>query len=229
VALIADPIAFTFTSGQSLLSASAIYATTRCPGALRAGAGSAICAVSARLLALRLATINQHTEGSVSSSERSCMFGAMSKTTMPAPRDLAQRKADTLAELANENDIWVATVGASCEPCLVPLSYAWVDGQILLATAERNRTARNVSVTGTACLALGPTRDVVLLEGGADVLAMGELGDDHAARFSARTGWDPRDDPSLVWIVFRPRRVQAWRSLEELDGRAIMEGGRWLA
>jgi len=148
---------------------------------------------------------------------------------MSVPRETAQRKADTLAKLAGENDIWAATEGPSGEPCLVPLSLAWVEGKVLLATAERNRTAPNIVATGSAHLALGSTRYVVLLEGTAKVLAMGELDDEETARYAAQAGWDSRGDPSLVWIAFRPRSVQAWREVNELDGRTIMEDGRWLA
>jgi len=63
-----------------------------------------------------------------------------------------------------ENDVWVATTSGTGEPCLVPLSFAWVDERIVLVTARRNRTARNIAATGAAHLVLGPTRDVVSLE-----------------------------------------------------------------
>jgi len=144
------------------------------------------------------------------------------------PRDLAQRKADALAKLSTDNDIWVATASRSGEPCLVPLSFAFLDDRVILVTERSHRTARNIAATGVARLALGPTRDVVSLHGAAEVCESSELSSGDADRYAARTGWDPRSDDSMAWIVFRPRRVQAWREVNELDGRTIMEGGRWL-
>lgn len=147
---------------------------------------------------------------------------------MSGPRNLAQRKADTLAKLATDDDIWVASTNGPGDPCLVPLSFAWVQDRVILVTSRSNRTARNIGETSSAHLALGPTRDVVSLEGVAEVRSIGELDKIDADAYAARTGWDPRDDDSLVWIVFQPLRVQAWREVDELTGRTLMEEGRWL-
>jgi hypothetical protein len=144
------------------------------------------------------------------------------------PRDLRQRKANTLSKLATEIDIWVATASGSGTPCLVPLSFAWIDGRIILATPRGNRTTRNISETGAARLALGPTRDVVSLAGEAKVIEMDALDKADAARYAEKTGWDPRSDESLVWIDFRPGCIQAWREVNEIEGRTVMEDGQWL-
>jgi hypothetical protein len=32
----------------------------------------------------------------------------------------------------------------------------------------------------------------------------------------------------MVWIVFRPIRIQAWREVDELEERTVMEDGHWL-
>lgn len=147
---------------------------------------------------------------------------------MSGPRNLAQRKADTLAKLKAADDVWVATTNGPGEPCLVPLSFAWVDERMILVTSRSNRTSRNVGETSSAHLALGPTRDVVSLEGVAEVHSMGDIDEKDAEAFVARTGWDPRGDETLVWIVFQPLRIQAWREANELAGRTVMEEGRWL-
>ena len=73
-----------------------------------------------------------------------------------------------------------------------------------------------------------PDRDVVLLEGGAKVLEMDAVCEDVALRYAEHTGWDPRPDESMVWIEFSPRRILAWREVDELEGRAVMDDGRWL-
>jgi hypothetical protein len=148
---------------------------------------------------------------------------------MSGPRDLLQRKADALEKLSSENDIWVATTSASGEPCLVPLSFAWIDEHVVLVSARRNRTALNIAATGTAHLVLGPTRDVVSLEGTAVILESGTVAEEDADRYCAQAGWDPRAVESMVWIVFWPRRVQVWREVDELEGRTVMEDWRWLA
>jgi hypothetical protein len=147
---------------------------------------------------------------------------------MSEPRDLLQRKVDALEKLSSENDVWVATTSGTGEPCLVPLSFAWVDERIVLVTARRNRTARNIAATGAAHLVLGPTRDVVSLEGTAVILESGVIAEEDADRYCAQAGWDPRPVDSMVWIVFWPRRVQVWREVDELEERTVMEDGRWL-
>lgn len=148
--------------------------------------------------------------------------------TVSGPRDLLQRKTDALERLSSGSDVWVATASDAGEPCLVPLSFAWVDERILLVTARRNRTARNIAATGTAHLALGPTRDVVSLEGTAVVCESGAVSEEDADRYCAQAGWDPRLVESMAWIVFRPFRIQVWREVDELEGRTVMEDGRWL-
>jgi len=147
---------------------------------------------------------------------------------MTGPRESSQRKVDALEKLSSDYDIWVATADRDGKACLVPLSFAWVDERIILVTARQNRTARNIAATGTAHLALGPTRDVISLEGTAELIGSDELADEDADCYAAQAGWDPRPDDSMVWIVFRPSRIQAWREVDELEERTIMEDGRWL-
>ena len=148
--------------------------------------------------------------------------------SVSGPRDLLQRKADALEKLSAGNDVWVATTRGTGEPCLVPLSYAWIDGRIILVTSRRNRTARNIDATGTAHLALGPTRDVVLLEGTAVTCDLDAIAEEDADRYCAEAGWDPRPVESMVWIVFSPLRIRVWREVDELEERTVMADGRWL-
>ncbi|MFF1301335.1 GNAT family N-acetyltransferase [Streptomyces sp. NPDC058307] len=55
-----------------------------------------------------------------------------------------------------------------------------------------------------------------------------ELSQEDGDGFAARTGFDPRQltTPYLYFRV-RPRRVQAWREVEELTGRDLMRDGEW--
>ena len=148
----------------------------------------------------------------------------------PLPRTPKERKQDTLDRLEKDTDAWVATADAgSGTPYMVPLSFLWDGETLLVATPASSPTGRNLRATGRVRIGIGPTRDVVLVEGEADTLTADELGEGVGDAFAARTGFDPRQlvGPYLYFRI-RPRRVQAWREANELDGRELMREGRWL-
>lgn len=145
------------------------------------------------------------------------------------PRDRATRTADARATLASpEIDAWVATASAGGAPYLVPLSLAWIADRAVIAVEADSVTARNLAVGRAARLAVGPTRDVVLL----DVEWERTVGvDDDAvlgAAYARQADWDPRGLTGYVFLVLRPVRVQAWREANELRGRVLMRDGEWL-
>ena len=142
----------------------------------------------------------------------------------------AQRMRDALLRLEHDVDAWVATAGAGgAGPYLIPLSFLWDDGTLLVATPEASPTARNLRATGRVRIGIGPTRDLVLIDGtvrsiSADVpQALGDA-------FAAKAGFDPRGlvDTHLYFRI-EPFRIQSWREADELVGRVLMRGGRWLA
>ena len=46
---------------------------------------------------------------------------------------------------------------------------------------------------------------------------------------AARTGFDPRALATPYrWFRISPRRIQAWREVNELPDRELMRDGRWL-
>ena len=144
-------------------------------------------------------------------------------------RDRETRKADTLAMLATHAiDVWVATASAAGKPYLVPLSLAWVDERVVIAVEESSLTARNLTASGAARLAVGATRDVVMidavLEQTVDVAADETLG----AAYVAQADWDPRRSTGYLFLVLRPTRMQAWRESNEIPGRTLMRDGIWL-
>jgi hypothetical protein len=148
---------------------------------------------------------------------------------MAEPRNRETRKSDTLAMLATQAiDVWVATASAAGAPYLVPLSLAWVDERVVIAAEGCSITARNLTASGAARLAVGPTRDVVMvdavLEKVVDVAADDALG----AAYVAQADWDPRRGPGYRFLVLRPVRVQAWREANEIAGRTLMRDGTWL-
>jgi hypothetical protein len=143
-------------------------------------------------------------------------------------RSTGQRVTDVRAKLASECDLWVASANATGDAYLVPLSFSWDGEYLTVATPQRSRTARNLRRAGRARLALGPTRDVVIVEGPVEEIAVtadNSLADTHAAA----VGFDARDDPDpYVFIRLKPQRIQAWRNNAELAGRDVMRDGHWL-
>jgi nitroimidazol reductase NimA-like FMN-containing flavoprotein (pyridoxamine 5'-phosphate oxidase superfamily) len=148
----------------------------------------------------------------------------------PLARSPKQRKHDTLHRLENDVDCWVSTAdGAGEAPYLIPLSFLWDGTTLLLATPAASPTGRNLRATGKARLGIGPTRDVVLVEGSAEALEPAALPDGAGDAFAEKTGFDPRG-LTTAYLYFRvtPRRVQAWREADELTGRDLMRDGEWL-
>jgi hypothetical protein len=148
--------------------------------------------------------------------------------TVPAPRSRAQRRADTLAKLGSEVDLWASSADESGGAYLVPLSYHW-DGSVLtLATATASRTGRNLLRAGWARVALGPTRDVVIIEGPVEAIPTGTDLELEAA-YARAAGWDPSEEPGEhVYLRLTPHSIQAWRESNELAGRRLMRDGEWL-
>ena len=151
----------------------------------------------------------------------------LNDATQPRPR--AERRRDTEQRLTGDIDLWVASASADGTPYLVPLSFDWDGHALLLATAAESVTSRNLASTRTVRLALGLTRDVSVIDGDVQVLEIDALPQDHGDRFAARTGFDPRAlSTPYRWFRIIPRRIQAWREVDELADRELMRDGRWL-
>ena len=88
-------------------------------------------------------------------------------------RSRAERKRDTLRELETEVDVWVASAGAGGRANLVPLSFVWDGTALTLALRAWSLTARNLTRAGWGRMALGHTRDVVIVDGPLEVLPIG--------------------------------------------------------
>lgn len=156
--------------------------------------------------------------------------------TQEEPRTREQRTADSLAKLtAPAADAWVATAAtdadghASCH--MVPLSLAWVDERVVLATEADSVTGRNITSQGRARLGLGPTRDVIMIDVELErVYGLDEVPADLARRYAEQADWDPRESGERMrFLVLRPLRIQAWREVNELAGRTLMRDGAWVA
>ncbi|MEJ2853192.1 MULTISPECIES: pyridoxamine 5'-phosphate oxidase family protein [unclassified Saccharothrix] len=147
--------------------------------------------------------------------------------TAAPPRGLDERLRDTRARFDGDVDLWVATSHPTDGVHLIPLSFLWDGATFLLSTPYASVTARNLRGDGRVRLSLGATRDVVVVEGVAEVVEDLDAGVGDA--FAARTGFDPRElDEPYQYFRIVPRRVQAWREANELRGRDLMRDGRWL-
>jgi Pyridoxamine 5'-phosphate oxidase len=149
----------------------------------------------------------------------------------PAPRTRQQRKQEALHRLEHDTDAWVATADrGSGTPYLVPLSFLWDGVTLLVATPSSSPTSRNLQATGKVRLGIGPTRDLVLIEGTVHAAeAATEIPDEVGDAFAAKTGFDPRQlTSSYLYFRIHPQRLQAWREANELTDRELMRGGHWV-
>lgn len=143
------------------------------------------------------------------------------------PRELARRIADVQQMLRTEHHLWLATARGGL-PHLVPLAYVWDGTHLLCATKAGNRSVANLRATGTAKVAIGSARDVVLIEAAVTVSEPGPVSDGLAATFS-RLPLNPARVPGVVLLHFRPEKISAWRELSEMPDRVIMRDGAWLS
>jgi hypothetical protein len=98
-----------------------------------------------------------------------------------------------------------------------------------VATPAGSATGRNLAATRTTRLGLGQTRDVTMIDGDVEVLEIDALPRERGDRFAARAGFDPRAEATPYrWFRILPRRIQAWREVDELPERELMRDGRWL-
>jgi len=156
------------------------------------------------------------------------MASVWAMTEREPARSLEQRKQDALERLEKDEDVWVATASPDGVPCLVPLSFVWDRGTLLMATRRTNPTAVNVTPSGQIRVTLGHTRDVVLIEGTADIVEGADLPAESGDAFTAKLHWDPRDRRAWVYLRVTPYTVKAWREENELAGRELMLDGTWL-
>lgn len=149
---------------------------------------------------------------------------------MAQPRSGAERKQHALALLGSEPDVWVATADAGGRVCQIPLSFAWDGAVLVLSTPGASPTGRNLAAGGRVRIALGATRDVVLIEGTARAYGAAEVPAALADAFAAKAQWDPRGEEGNRYGYFTvtPVKVQAWREENELKGRTLMRDGAWL-
>jgi len=145
-------------------------------------------------------------------------------------RDTPTRKADALAALEQQADLWLSSADPRGRPHIIPVSAWWDGAHLVIATAGASRTARNMKANGAVRLAAGSPADAIMID--ADVAESRPVDDsaELAGTFAATVGWDPREvGPGWVFFRLRPIRIQAYRGYDELEGRDIMRASKWLA
>jgi len=145
---------------------------------------------------------------------------------MEPARSTAQRKSDTLHQLASEIDAWIAAADATGDAYLLPLSFFWDGSSVIVATLRSSVMGRNLSRPGRVRVGIGQLRDVTMIDGTAEPVQDEQTKD----AFTAKHRWDPRQE-SADYAFFRiiPDRVQVWREVNELPGRTLMRDGNWVA
>ena len=143
-------------------------------------------------------------------------------------RPLSVRKQDTLRHLEEDVDAWVATAASDGTPYLMPLSFLWDGETLLLSTAAGNPTARNLAMSPTLQLTLGHTRDVVHITATTETLRASDLTDSLGDAFADKAGFDPRPLANYLFFRATPTKIQAWREVNELKDRVLMDSGVWL-
>ncbi len=111
---------------------------------------------------------------------------------------------------------------------MVPLSLAWVNNAIVVATPTDTPTVRNVTASGRARATLDNADDVVIVDADVRIDDFDRAQPSTVEMYISRVGWDPRNNPgSWSLLTLKPRRVQSWNSIEEISGRTIMRDGVW--
>ena len=101
---------------------------------------------------------------------------------------------------------------------------------MVLITPEATATVRNLTVSPTARVAAGGTRDVVMLDVALEsLLSLADARPELLEAYASQADWDPRVAPDgMVALVLRPERIQVWRESDEISGRTVMRDGEWL-
>lgn len=78
-------------------------------------------------------------------------------------------------------------------------------------------------------MALGPARDMVMIDAEASVVARQDAGQAIIGSYRERTGWSCSDGGDWVYVLLKPTRTQVRRDVSEIAGRTIMADRTWLA
>ena len=116
---------------------------------------------------------------------------------MAAPRSVDQRIVDTRQRLEHDVDAWVATTSPD-RPWLIPLSFLWHEDRLLFATNANSPTAVNIGLVRRVRVALGTVRDVVIIDGDADLAPSATLSSAEVEAYTTKHNSEPGQTPSFT-------------------------------
>ncbi len=148
-----------------------------------------------------------------------------------ATRSTEERKAAALDKLAAVGaNVWVASASPTGSVHLVPVTHTWNGSLVVVATGPGSVTVANLTANPRARLALGETRDVVMIDADlVEAVPLSEAPARLADGYAGQAGWDPRTDSGdYVYMAFRPDRIEVWQEAEDLAGRTVMRDGAWV-
>jgi hypothetical protein len=146
-------------------------------------------------------------------------------------RSPESRKEYVVALLsAHHPQCWVATASRSGDPHLVPLSFAWREGRVIICSGEGFRLTKDLVEGSGASLAIGDTRDVVLIRASVEASwPAGEQPPEVSKRFATQADWDPsRLGKAFRYFLLKPERIDVWRQPDEMADRTIMRCHAWV-
>jgi hypothetical protein len=110
------------------------------------------------------------------------------------------------------------------------VTHTWNGTLVVLATGPKSRTVSNVVASQRARLALGETRDVVMVDTVlVEPIRASEAPAPLAEGDAAQAGWDPRTDAAnYVYLVLEPVRIQVSLEGEDPAGRTVVRNGEWV-
>jgi hypothetical protein len=126
--------------------------------------------------------------------------------------------------------VWIASASLAGAVHLVPVTHTWNGSQVVLATGPTSTTVANATSNPRVRLALGETRDVVVIDADlSEAVPAATASATLAEGYAAQAGWDPRTDSGdYVYLVFVPERIQVWQEGEDPAGRTVMRDGTWV-
>ncbi len=146
-----------------------------------------------------------------------------------ANRTSCERADHTRRRLETEPNVWLATASPDGDPHLVPLSLAWIDDQIVVATPSDTITAKNAAANGRGRATLDSADDVAIFDVAIDVVDYRTADRTLIGGYVTRVGWDPGDnDGEWSLLILTLLRGQAWNGPGEMAGRTIIRDGAWL-
>src|SRR6266436_4929075 len=152
------------------------------------------------------------------------------KTVLHPVSDLARAKAVYAALLGvppqTDESYYVGFEAAGQHIGLVPSGGAQGMTSPVAYWHVPDLEAKLAEVTAAGATVKEPAHDIDVW---VEVLEIDALPQQRGDRFAARTGFDPRALATPYrWFRISPRRIQAWREVNELSDRELMRDGRWL-